>query len=198
MPGPTPKHNITGDFAVNGVSVPGGQYLPSDHGLLAWTYDPATATSGSNTTSGTLYLAQLNLRTPQTVSKLGIGLSSAAAGVTANQNFLGLYDSSGAKVAATAAGGIDSALTSSGVLLASLSASYVAPAGLYWLAFLNNATTPAQVARTSTFASTPNVNLSASTYRFAVNGTGLTALPSTITPASNSLTNLITMWGCAA
>lgn len=185
----------TDQFLINGVPVPAAQWLPNDHGLIAWDYDPAEAINSSATTSGTVYLAKIILRYAATLSQVVFSLATAASGVTANQNFLGLYDSGGTLRAQTAAGAIDAALTSAGTVTGTFVTPYAAAAGTYWMAFLNNATTPAQVGRTSSFQSTPNVNLSAANYRFCVNGTARTTLAASITPASNTLTGMITWWG---
>lgn len=186
--------SVTGTTTVANVSLPGATYLPTDQGFISWTYDPAMASNGTNTVSGTVYLARVVLRYSATVSKVMLSIASGAVTVTANQNYVGIYDSTGARQAVTAAGSIDSALTSAGVLTATLSTSPTLAAGQYWVAFVNNATTPAQIGRTSNLASTPNANLTAANYRFCVNGTAQTSLPASITPASNSLTNSFSMW----
>lgn len=185
----------TDQFLINGNPVPASQYIPNDHGLIAWAYDPVDALNSNSTTSGTVYLAKVVLRYPATLTSMVFSLATAASGVTANQNFLGIYDSAGTRQAVTAAGAIDAALTSAGTVTGTFVTPYAAPAGTYWMAFLNNATTPAQLGRTSSFQSTPNVNLAASAYRFCVNGTARTTLATSITPASNTLTGMITYWG---
>lgn len=185
---------VGGTLSAAGVTLPMSEYVPADHGFLAWTYDPTLTTGSSTTTSGTVYLAQVVLRYAATISKAQISLGSAASGVTANQNFVGLYTSAGTRVAVTTAGAIDAALASSGVLTATFATPYSAAAGTYWVAFVNNATTPAGLGRASTLQSTSDANLTAATYRWAVNGTGQTTLPASITPASNTSTNSITLW----
>ncbi|MFJ9771248.1 hypothetical protein ACIRVF_08385 [Kitasatospora sp. NPDC101157] len=185
---------VAGSATVAGVPFPAGVYFPSDHGFAAWTYDPTGAVNTTQTNSGTLYLARVPIRFATTLTKAYLSIATAASGVTANQNYVGLYDSGGTLRASTAAGSIDASITSPGLLTATFSASYSAPAGMYWIAFVNNATTPTTLGRTGTFLATPNANLAASAYRFAVNGTGLTNAPSTITPGSNTLSGLITMW----
>lgn len=185
---------VTGTTTVANVSLPGTTYLPADQGFVTWTYDPAMAANGTNTISGTVYLARVILRYSATVSKVMLSIASGAATVTANQNFVGIYDSTGTRQAVTAAGSIDSALTSAGVLTATLSTTPTLAAGMYWVAFVNNATTPAQLGRASALASTPNANLTNANYRFAVNGTSQTSLPASITPASNTVTNSFSMW----
>lgn len=180
--------------SIGGVSVVPTGFTASDFGWFAWTYDSTLTTNTSITTSGTLYLAQIKLRTAQTISKVFIGISTAASGVTANENFLGLIDSSGVLRGVTAAGAIDGNLVS-GLLTGTLVTPYAAPAGSYWVAFLNNATTPATVARTSGLSlSIAGGGQTSGNYRYAVNGTGLTTIPSSITPGSNTSAGEITMW----
>lgn len=185
----------TDTFTINGVPNPPNIYAPSDAGLLAWTYDIGIApTNNSTTTGGTVYLGQVVLRYAATISKATIDIATAASGVTANQNFLGLYDSSGVRQAVTTAGAIDTGLTSTGPLTGTFSSPYVAPAGLYWVAFLCNATGQPQIARSTSFGPATNFNLSAAQMRYAINGTSQTTLPSSITPSSNQQTNSIIFW----
>ncbi|MFG2970914.1 glycosyl hydrolase family 28-related protein [Streptomyces sp. NPDC048288] len=182
-------------FSINGIQVPANMLMASDLGFAAFNYDPANTSNTTLTVSGTLYLARVTLRYATTISKLAVAIATAASGVTANQNFLALIDSTGTIRAATAAGAIDTALASSGLLNQAVVTPYAAPAGTYWVAFLNVATTPATLGRSSGLSLTiANGGLTASNYRFATNGSGLTALPGSITPGSNSLTNAFTMW----
>ncbi|MGA5820797.1 beta strand repeat-containing protein [Kitasatospora sp. NPDC094028] len=198
--GVTASGNLTvaGSASVAGITFPAGVYYPSDHGLAAWTYDPTGAVNTTLTTSGTLYLARVPIRFATTLTKAYLSIATAAAGVTANQNFVGLYDSGGSLRASTAAGSIDAGIASPGLLTATFSASYSAPAGMYWIAFVNNATTPTTLGRSSSFLATPNAGLAAAAYRFAVNGTGLTSLPATITPGNNSLSGMTTLWAAVS
>jgi hypothetical protein len=181
-------------FYVNGVPIPASTYQASDHGYVGWTFDPALVASSFLTASGTVYLAQVNVRTTKTVSKVHIGIGTAASGVVANQNFLALIDSTGAVVDKTVAGAIDAGLAATGVLQGTLTSSHTLAPGVYWVAFLNNATTPAQVYRSGSFTVMPNANLAASQYRYCVNGVSKTTFPASFTPGSNTLTNATTMW----
>jgi Pectate lyase superfamily protein len=186
-------------FTVNGAPVPGNLWHPVDMGFVAWNYDPVGTTNSTLTVNGTVYLAQLQIRYATTISKLSVGVSTAATTVTANQNFLGLYNASGTRVAVTAAGAIDTGLTSSGILTASVVTPYAAAAGMYWVAFVNNASTAATLSRASgANLSIANGGLSAAAFRYAVNGTTQTSLPSSITPASNTVTGAFTMWAAAS
>lgn len=190
---------VTGTASVAGVTLPAGEYLPSDPGFIAWTYDPSGTTNSTLTVSGTVYLARVPVRFAQTISKLSIGIVTGASTVTANQNFLGLYNSSGTLVASTAAGSIDASITSAGILTASTSSSFSASAGFYWVAFLNNATTPATLARASGASlSIANGGANAGNFRYAVNGTTQTSLPTPITPGSNTSAGAFTMWAAVS
>jgi hypothetical protein len=186
-------------FTVNGVQTPANVYQASDLGLIAWTLDPAATSGSTSAVSGTVFLAQVTLRYAQTISKLAVAVATGAATVTANQNFLGLYNSAGTRVAVTAAGAIDSAITSAGYLSQSVVTPYAAAAGTYWVAYLNNATTAALLQRgTGATLSISNVGMTGAGMRYAVNGTAQTTLPSSITPASNSATNAFPMWAAAS
>jgi len=60
-------------------------------------------------------------------------------------------------------------------------------AGFYWIGFLFNASTMPQIYRAQDLNATlMNLGLTTSLLQFATNGTGLTTLPSSITPASNT------------
>jgi hypothetical protein len=186
-------------FTINSVPVPANTYQASDLSLKAWNYDPAATSNSTLTTNGTVYLAQITLRYAQTISNLLVGVSTAATSPTANQSFLGLYDSTGALVASTAAGAIDTALASSGLLTGTVQTPYAAAAGTYWVAFLNNAGTAATLARASGSSLTiANAGAAAASLRFAVNGTGRTTLASPITPGSNTATGAFTMWAAVS
>jgi hypothetical protein len=211
-PNPTVAQSSAAPFAVTGnatvagtltvgsgnVPVPANDFQPGDHGFLAWAYDPTLTINQSATVNGTLYLAKIILRSAKTISNLSVSVAQAAVTPTANQNFLALYDSSGTRLAVTAAGAIDAATASTGPLTQAVVTPYAAPAGTYWIAGLFNAGTPCQLARASGFQSTPNAGLGAASLRWAVNGTALTATPATITPASNTSSGNITLWAAAS
>lgn len=194
----TGNTTLTGTLSVGGVAVPPAEFVPPDFGFAAWAYDPTMTINQTATVNGTLYLAQFVLRATTTIKTLWTSIAQAAVSPVANQNYLGLYDSSGTRQAVTAAGTVDALTTSTGPLSANVVTPYTAPAGKYWMALLLNAATPAQVARASGFSSTPNANLSGATLRWAVNGTGLTSLPATIVPGSNSGSGNITLWSAAS
>lgn len=162
---------------------PGNTWLPSDQGLTAWSFDPASCGSaGTALSAGFIYLVALNLRQPATLSRVHAVLGSAGSGLTAGQCLAGLYDSTGARVAVTA----DMATTwnSAGNKSMAFTAPYDAAAGRYYVAYLFNGTTSPSFACGSTHgaAFTPgNANLAAGGYRFCRSSSGQTALPSSVT-----------------
>lgn len=185
----------TDQFLINGIQVPGNTFTSQDQGgLIAWGFDPTQCGGSTITVSGTVYLMKIVIRYATTISKAMLSIVTSASGVVANQSYMGLYTSAGTRVAVTAAGALDTLITGSGPITATFTSPYAAAAGTYWVAFVNNATTPVELARGTGFSSTPNANLTAANYRWAVNGTGQTSLPASITPASNSLSGNITLW----
>lgn len=190
-------------FALNaGLTVAGAAITgpntpqPADHGLIAWVDTPTSGTSGTTTvTGGTLYLSAVFLRQAATVSKLWCAINSAGVTPTANENWLGLYSSAGALLGSVVA---DSIVTANGPHGLSITP-VAATAGFYWVGQLWNAGTSPGVARSqaATFSNN-NVNLATAALRFAVNGTGLTTLPGSITPASNSTTGAAALWAAVS
>lgn len=173
----------------SGVVFPASEYQPADHGLAGWAFDPSLINNSSTAVSGTLYLTKILVRSAITVSSVWWSVVTAATSPTAGQNWVGLYDSSGNRLAQT---GVDAVVTTTGAKQTALSAS-LSP-GFVWAALLFNATTGPMVGAGSNFQSIPNIGLAAAGLRWAVNGTGRTSLPATITPASNTSTGNLNYW----
>jgi hypothetical protein len=173
------------------AAAPVGGFQPADVGLIAWNFDPFDAiTSAISAVNGTIYLLQFILRSPATITNGGFFIASGATTATANENFIALVDSTGTIQASTAAGAIDTATQSGGWFSQPFSATYAAPAGKYYLAVLANAATPLKFGAIALQSSTgPEAGVStAAAFRYAVNGTGATALPGSFTLSSNTHT----------
>lgn len=168
---------------------------PSNHGVLAWTGDPSTSTSGTTTTvAGTVYLAAIYINQSVAVTKLWYCVNAAGSGATANENQIGIYNQSGTLLASAV---IDSTITSNGPQSGTISSTLLA-AGWYWIGVVFNASGQPGIGRTSAALTSANsFNQSASSARWAVNGLLQTALPSSITPASNSQTGVSAFWAAA-
>lgn len=167
---------------------------PRVHGFAAWTYPQEHCSAGKAGTAGTLYLAGLYVPRPVSITKLCWGNNSAGSGATAGQNFIGLYNSAGTLLASV---GVDARVASAGAWQETISSTALTP-GMYWLAYLFNATSMPSVYRGGDLnGALMNLGLANSALRFATNGTGLTALPSSITPSSNSSAQF-SYWGAVA
>lgn len=84
---------LTPTTSVGPPSPPGGGVItPADHGLIAWSRDPASAGASTIPTAGLLQLVEVKVPQACTITKLAVYIASA--GVTLTNGFLALYDSS--------------------------------------------------------------------------------------------------------
>jgi hypothetical protein len=164
-------------------------FTPADHGLAAWTHDPATLRSASNaTTSGTIYLCKVKIANRSTVaSNVIVGIEAAGSGLTAGQCFVGLYNSSGTRLALSA----DQAAnwTSTGLKTIALTAPQTLAVGSYYVAILAVGSTPPQFAMGAGGATTVSAGLATGASRFLTGPTTQTSLPSSITLSSQTVTS---------
>ncbi|MET9385302.1 hypothetical protein ABZY09_30580 [Streptomyces sp. NPDC002928] len=174
-----------------------GETRASDMGLLLWTGDPAYATATTTLTSGTVYTVKLNVRQAMTATNLIYSVFTAGSTLTSGQNFVGLYDSSGNRVAVSA--DQTSNWGSLGTMVTPFTAPVALTPGAYFAAWLSNGTTPITLTRgTGLQSAMVNVNQTAATYRYTTGGTGwssLTALPAPGVMANRSIGGF-TFW-CA-
>jgi hypothetical protein len=165
--------------AVHGLGIA----QPREHSLVAWVFDPAHISSGKAGVAGTIYLAAVWVNRATSVTKIFWGINSAGSGYTGGQNFVGLFDSTGALLQSA---GVDSSSGVTGLITTAITSQAVTP-GLYWVGFLFNASAMPQIYRGQDLNATlMNAGiLTAASLRFAVNGTSQTSLTSR-TPSSNS------------
>lgn len=161
----------------------------SDHGLLAWTQDPATLRSGGDANSaGVVYLAKIKITSRSTVvTNILYGVVVAGATLTAGQNFVGLYNSSGTLLSASA--DQTTAMGTTGLKTAALSAPQTLAVGTYYVAFLSNGTTPPILAMGAGHGITTitNAGLTTATARYLTFGSAQTTLPSSIALGSGGM-----------
>lgn len=160
-------------------------FTHADHNLLSWTQDPATcpASSGAGT-SGTLYLSKIKITSRSTVvSNILYAVSNTPVGLTAGQNFVGLYNSSGTLLASSADQTTN--FGSAGLKTAAITPQTLA-VGNYYVAFLSNAATtnPSFMAGSNGFQTGLNPGLTVSTGRALSYGSAQTALPASVTLGS--------------
>lgn len=172
------------------------EWSPSDQGFSAWTFDPALSAGSTALSTGTLNLMQVAIRTARTLTDMTICSTVAGSGLTAGQNFVGLYDINGNRVALSA--DQSASWASTGTKIIPFTAPVAVPAGYYWLAVLVNGTTPPQIQRGQTNAANAvNAKKTTATSRYATSGAALTALPASFVPGAVT-PQPIAWWGAVA
>ena len=172
-----------------------GESGPASHNLTSWTYDPSGAVNAIQLTGGTVYLAKLWVPADVSVTKLYWWMAVAGSGATAGQNFGGLYSSAGVRLATADADAKVAA--SAGLQTLTIPTTALTAGTFVWAALVFNATavpTVTYAAGAAGATTALNVGLTAATYRYATAGTSQTALPSSITPASNSASLIAGPW----
>lgn len=158
-------------------------YTPRDQGLVAWTNDLAACIGSQRVDSGVVYLMRVKVDVESTVSKIGVGVLDAGAGLTAGQNFAGLYDATGALLRKTA--DQSTAWTTAGPKVMNLSSAVLLAPGYYWIALLSVGTTRPGFSYTGAVdGAILNMGTTATTLRYAAFGAGLTDLPANIAPGA--------------
>jgi hypothetical protein len=197
--GPAETADLLGEFLRKdgqyAVPLP-PDYEPSDHGIQAWTFDPALSSASQAITSESLYVMSLLVRAPVAVNNILIAVSSAGTG-TVTAAGAGLYNSSGTRLGhntstgwGTAAAGVQTL-----ALTVDSSQSLTLQPGTYFVAvFAEQASTVASLAASGAKAATLAAGLGAAAYRASVNGTSVTTLPTSLTLSSNSLTSAFPFW----
>ena len=171
-----------------------GEQLPVNHGLTAWTYDPVIATTGSVAVNGTVYLSKVHIPDDAAITKVYWWVTTAGVTATAGQNWVGLYDAAGTRLAAT---GVDASVASTGLKTTTIASTSLTAGSFVWVALVFNAGTPPALARATGnagLASAVNAGLTSGLYRFATNGTLQTSLPASITPGSNTAAGFAGPW----
>lgn len=169
-----------------------------DHGAVAWTFDPASNSGSSTFTTGTPFMSKIWVREPTTLSSIMISVTTAGSALTVGQNFAGIYDAAGTRIAVSA--DQTAAWGGTGLISMAMVAPAVVTPGAYFLTLLANGTTSPNLARGAVAGSGPstiNFGLTAATGRYATGPAGQTSLPASITMASRTL-SAISMWSAVA
>lgn len=189
---PATGGTISGNLAVTGNAL--GEDRPAGHGVAAWCYDPALAVNSTQVIAGNLYLVRVNIAAAVTVTKIYWWVANTGSGATTNQNLVGLYDSAGTLLASA---NVDASFSSATLKTTTIAATALSAGAFYWVGMLFNASVTPTLTRASGWSgvdTAANLGLTAATYRFAKNGTGRTALPSPLTPGSNTGTDFAGPW----
>jgi hypothetical protein len=166
-----------------GYGVPrNGSIGPADYGLIAWSVDPLSATSGSALTSGTGKTVLLYVPYATTITNILLEITTAGTSLTAGQSFAALYDVNGNLLRQT----VDqsAAFASTGTKTMALATSYAMTAPglvkvMIWSVF--GGTAPQYARAGSINASATLFGRTSAPYRTSTADTGLTTTaPSTM------------------
>lgn len=168
-------------------------FRATDHGLISWTTDTVTAAATSITQAGTPIYTKIKITERLTlVTNILVVITTAGATLTANQNFAGIYDSSGTRLAVT--GDQSAVWNSTGVKTMALTAPVTLAPGYYYIALLTNGTTqPTFLAAGATAQGAGiSANLTTATARaLSAPAGGVTTLPASVTLGSQVLTGAV-------
>lgn len=173
--------------------------LPSEQGLLAWTYDPNMAghvtAQSSGGVAGRVTLVRIPIRRRITWSKVWLGLAGVDAAASLSNCYLGVYDTAGTRLGVTA--DISSSLMTGATGKAlDLAAPFTATPGFYYIAMLLNGTwtTNSLTFKSSGAGISVNAGLSAPNLRYANMLTGQTSLPASLDLANQATSIINTGW----
>jgi hypothetical protein len=168
-------------------------WIPADNNLLAATDSLAAVDATVQPAAGTLYLVKVPVRAPATFSNIWTVIGTAGVG-TSTGSFIGLYSSAGTLL--TGSADIGTLLTTGFVSreLPVTTPQAVTAGTFVWVGFVINMPTMPFLRQLNNGTVVANVGLTAASYRFCTAGTGLTALPGSITPASNTAPTISPFW----
>lgn len=174
--------------------------VPEDQNLLAWTGDPndaghVTAQSAAGV-GGRVTLVRIKFRRATLVSNIWLGLSGLPTSGPLADCYIGLYDSTGNRVAVSADITADLTTGATAKPLAMVTP-YLAKPGFYYIALLLNGTwaTNSFTLKATGAGISVNAGLSAGALRLSSLLTSQTTLPTSITLANQVTTIINTGWG---
>jgi hypothetical protein len=166
------------------------QWLPSDHGLLAWTADPGTANGGMSCGSSFPFHSAFKLDQAATISIVWCAVQTAGVGLTASRCYVGIYDAAGTRQAVT--GDQSAVWNTTGVKNMSLTSAVALTPGTYYALLVSaSTTTEPNFAAVITDALPHQVGRTASTYRVGYTAAANTSLPTTKPNITNTGVNAI-------
>jgi hypothetical protein len=155
-------------------------FVPEDHGLLAWSFDPyLAANSVQVSTAATLYRFKLKIPTARTITNVHFLVTSGGT-FTTGQNFVALYSS--AKALLSGSADQTANMGGTGLKTMPLSTPQAVPPGIVYAAFwMNGSNLPTLARGTALSSAVPNANLSAANARVATANGSLTTGPAPAT-----------------
>lgn len=159
---------------------------PILNGGVAWSMDPVRATTANTPGSGSLSLSRVFVDFKATITNLYLSVQAAGSGLTAGQNFVGMYDANGTRVGVSA--DQTAAWGTTGSKTAALTMTGPLEPGVYYLAFLSNGTTVPHINGGDN--ALQNIGPLAAPFRFG-SLAGQTSLPASVTLSSFGATGFL-------
>lgn len=179
----------TADAATNASGIAAlanaATFPPQSHGFLAWSMDANMVTNATAPTNGVVQMTRFDINRPVVITNMHEALVAAGAGVS--NTFLGIYDSTGTLLRQTA--DASTAYQSADLKTVPLTSTLSIAAGTYYFARLVGAGSSITLLRgvqSANLVNAINANLTVSNGRVTNFGSGLTALPSSITLSSRT------------
>jgi len=155
---------------------PRGDFTPADHGMVAWSYDPAVIASNALIPAGgTLNVVKLKLTGPTLITAVLMICSNPGATLTAGQNFAMVFDETGAQIGVTADQA--TAWQSTGNKDMPLTAPVTARGPFVTVGLYAVGSTLPGFRMSIASSAVGNVNLATASSRFGTANTGLTTTP---------------------
>jgi hypothetical protein len=176
------------------VAAGSGLNMPQQlYGYLSWAFDQSAVNGGALLgTAGTITLIKIPWPTTTNVTNIIVALAAGGSALTGSANFAGIYNSSGTLLGSTAdqSGVWNGAGTTPKTMAISggpISVPGGGASGFVYVALLWNGTTsPSFYKATDTATAIFNGGLSAATLRCAVNSSGNTTLPGSLTLSTST------------
>jgi hypothetical protein len=165
-----------------------GAWTPTDMGLLAWSYDPATTNQVFQPTAGVQHYTRIKVGKALTISNVKLQIAVASSSEDANC-FVSVYSIGGTRlgVSADQSVGFRSAGEKTvAITVDSEKSLSIAERSEFWVGLLmgTQGTTPGKFGCGASSGVSANLGTSGATLRSGSAGSGLTAAPASFTPSS--------------
>lgn len=175
--------------AFGSVAVPRADFVPADHNLITWAYDPIQASSASSATNGQLQLIKVHVPAAATVTNVLLSVAVAGTSMTSGQNFAALYNSSRVLLSITADQSV--AWATAGVQTMPLAVPQAVAAGDYYVGFWARSTATAPTFNRALSNLLVNVGYTTA-FRFGVSTASLTTTAPN--PAAAPTVGSVSFW----
>ncbi|WP_285636859.1 hypothetical protein [Actinoallomurus iriomotensis] len=191
------SHAAGGSDAVTPASIGAATdhgYNPADYGLLAWVGDPGYLAGAVAVPAGIVHLMKIKIPKAMTITNLVFYMANSIT-LTSGQNFAAVFDTSGTRLGITA--DQSSNWATAGSKVCALTSPAAVSAGFVYAAILFNGSSPPQMGRYGQNTIYDNASIG-SLVRFGQYGSGLTAMPTSLTMGSMTANSTAAFWAGAS